>query len=73
MTAEAAPTADDLLGIQDDVKAILSSAIRGEEKEESFYTNERNALDESALSNRHRLNETHRPAGEMIGEHLAAK
>ena len=59
----------DLPGIKDDVKAILSSAIRGDENE-SFYSNDRNALlDESEISNRHRLNETHTPARDM-GDHL---
>ena len=64
---------DDLPGIKDDVKQILSSAIRKDEEMEneqlSFYSN---ANDSSVLSNRQRLNDTHPPSRD-IGEHLMSE
>ena len=50
--------------VQEDVKAILSSAMRSKERadEESFYSNGLDAIDQSSvISNRQRLNDTHAP------------
>ena len=60
--------------VQEDVKAILSSAIRRDEALDntSFYSNNGlDAIDDSSvISNRQRLNDTHAPSG--VGKHLPA-
>ena len=66
--------------VQDDVQAILSSAMRGRDRpdDESFYSNGLDAMDESSvISNRQRLNDTRPPrrpddAGSSMGQHLDA-
>ena len=68
------PSDINVTGVKEDVQAILSSAIRADENQEntSFYSNGLDGMDdESVISNRQRLNETHPPSRD-IGQHLAS-
>lgn len=71
MISEMASVPSDVSEVQEDVKAILHSAIRADENQEntSFYSN--GLDDESVISNRQRMNETYPPNREM-GQHLAS-